>query len=541
MSAERLVAIIPAAGKPTNKILTHTNLPDTMLPINGKPVIGYILDDLLQRNITEAIIILNPEDEYTEKYVTKKFGSKLQLIVVSNPEYHRGIGYSLYIASELFSGETGALVYLGDTIYKGPLSFKDNFLVTTREYETSEKWCFVETIEDGRYRYVNKPKEYRGDGQVLSGLYFFKDGHVFRDALRNSLSDQQVLEIHHVLDRYPQPFNLVAAEQCYDCGNIENYYRAKIDFLRTRSFNTITYNDLYGTITKSGEKREKLEDEVNWYKNTPETLKIFSPRLVDYQIDREHVEYSLEYYGYQSLADYFIFNHFDIKVWVLIIERLFEILSLFKKYTTNLPFSCFDEIYRKKTLSRLETLRINPWWETNLTASTISINGNPYRGWPYYAVKLGAVTKELYDRSPMSFIHGDPCLSNILFDPHNRIMKFIDPRGSFGARSVYGDHHYDIAKLRHSFVSRYDFIVSDLFGIEESSNGFTFTTFHEPEHELIGNLFSQALVTHGYDADVIKWIEALLFLSMIPLHSDAPHRQKAMFITGIRLLNELPV
>ncbi len=538
METSRPIAIIPAAGKPTNKILTHTNLPDTMLPINGKPVIGYILDDLLARTINDAIIVLNQADTQTENYVVKKFGSKMSLQIVYNQAYERGLGYSIVSALEHIKTATNVLVYLGDTIYKGDLALDVDFLVTSPEYESSDKWCFVEQ-RGLAHTFINKPKDYTGDGLVLSGLYHFTDVAHFKQAATAAESRYHTIEISHILEQYTRPFQLVAANAWYDCGNIENFYRAKIDFLKTRSFNTVIYNDLYGSITKTGDKKEKLENEINWYKNIPEELKVFSPRLLDYSMTDDRVAYSLEYYGYQSLADYFIFNHFDEKVWRLLIDRLFDIIALFKKYPTRLPFAFFDEMYRHKTTERITTLRQDPYWDTLFAQPTITVNGSALLGWPHYEAGLRRLTERLYNESDMTFLHGDLCLSNILFDPNNRIFKFIDPRGSFGTTSVYGDIKYDIAKLRHSFNGRYDFIVSDLFTVEENNNGFTLTIFDETEHEHIATYFDIALEQHGYNLELVRTIEALLFLSMIPLHDDAPERQKAMFVTGLTLLNQI--
>ncbi len=540
MNNSRITAIIPAGGRPTNKILRHTNLPDTMLPINGKPVIGYILEDLLARGITRTIIAISPEDQYTEQYVTKKFGSKIKINIIRDTGPSRGLGHTISQALDQVDSLDQVLIYLGDTVYRGPLDFTEDFVVTSAEFENASQWCLIE--DNGKTQcYINKPKEYAGTGQALAGIYFFTDNSALKatSTLIDQTHDRH--ELHHTLDAYPKQFKLIPAEGWYDCGNIENYYRAKVDFLKIRSFNSVTYNDLYGSITKSSHKKSKLENEINWYKNIPHELKIFTPRLIDYSINEETASYSLEYYGYQSLADYFIFNHFDDKVWQLIIDRLFEILALFTKYTTELPFAFYDDIYRIKTLKRIETLTADPAWKERFESQTITINGQVYQGWPTYAQKLSSLVQYLYQNSAMTFLHGDLHPANILFDPHSRIFKFIDPRGSFGEPSIYGDHHYDIAKLRHSFSGRYDFIVSDLFEVKETEAGFIYNTFHEVEHENIATYFDTALVGAGYDPQVIKAIEALLFISMIPLHSDAPLRQKAMFITGITLLNSIDI
>jgi dTDP-glucose pyrophosphorylase len=511
-----------------------------MLPINGKPVIGYILEDLLSRGITRSVIALHDNDQHTENYVTKKFGSKLQLFIIRNESINRGLGHAIHRALEYVDDDSEILIYLGDTVYRGQLDFSEDFVVTSSEFDHASHWCIIE--DDGTTQcYVNKPKEYSGDGQALAGIYFFTDSNALKATTKKIDRSHERYELYHTLDAYPKNFKLIPAEGWYDCGNIENYYQAKVDFLKIRSFNSLVYNDLYGSITKSSPKKAKLEDEINWYKNIPHELKVFSPRLIDYTSTNNTSSYTLEYYGYQSLADYYIFNHFDEKVWQLIIDRLFEILDLFAKYTTDLPFAFYDEMYRLKTLQRIESLTQDPIWKDHFTATSITINDKKYSGWPIFAAKLPTLVQYLYDNSVMTFMHGDLHPANILFDPHSRIFKFIDPRGNFGESSVYGDHNYDIAKLRHSFSGRYDFIVSDLFEVAYTPSGFSYTTFHESEHEEISSYFDATLERSGYDLTIIKAIEALLFISMIPLHSDAPLRQQAMFVTGIQLLNSLDI
>ncbi len=174
---QNIIAIIPASGKPTNKIMNNSNLPDTMLPINGKPVIGYIIEDLLKRSIKKAAVILNKDDNYTEKYITKKFGSKCALIIIYNDNYERGLGYSICLTKSHISESEGTLIYLGDTIYKGPLKFDSDFLVVSKKYESTEKWCFIEK-EKNKLCFINKPQDYKSGGKILCGIYFFTDTKV---------------------------------------------------------------------------------------------------------------------------------------------------------------------------------------------------------------------------------------------------------------------------------------------------------------------------------------------------------------------------
>ena len=56
-------------------------------------------------------------------------------------------------------------------------------------------------------------------------------------------------------------------------------------------------------------------------------------------------------------------------------------------------------------------------------------------------------------------------------------------------------------------------------------------------HEKIKNLFYNYF--REDERIKIKFIQSLLFLSMIPLHKDKPKRQKVMLGVGIRILYEV--
>ena len=55
----------------------------------------------------------------------------------------------------------------------------------------------------------------------------------------------------------------------------------------------------------------------------------------------------------------------------------------------------------------------------------------------------------------LSYIHGDPQFNNILYDSNSDSILFIDPRGYFGDRNLYGIAEYDWAKLLFA-LSGYD-------------------------------------------------------------------------------------
>ena len=88
-----------------------------------------------------------------------------------------------------------------------------------------------------------------------------------------------------------------------------------------------------------------------------------------------------------------------------------------------------------------------------------------YRTSPRSGTQLAAEVDRLAENVQGCIVHGDLCLSNILYDLRSRICKLLDPRGSFGAAGIYGDPRYDVAKLYHSIYGLYDFITNDLFHV----------------------------------------------------------------------------
>ena len=139
-----------------------------------------------------------------------------------------------------------------------------------------------------------------------------------------------------------------------------------------------------------------------------------------------------------------------------------------------------------------------------------------------------------------SITHGDYCFSNILFDTMNFVFKLIDPRGRFLNSTIYGDPRYDIAKLRHSAVGLYDFIVLGFYNLrQKSDDAFEFKIFADTNKLVLQPYFDSLVVEYGFALHQVKVIEALLFLTMIPLHGDDIKRQKAFYITAIMKLNEV--
>ena len=534
--------LILTAGK-----IDYTRLPFGMhqsnatIPVNGKPVISWILDDLIRKKYKDIRIVVREENSRLKELLQKYYNKRILLDMVSlnNPtsiidSLHAGL-------SSLINSNEPIQVILGDTlIYDTFQSMQDTMFVA--EVKTSENWCVVNTNDKGEIRELLDKKQLPGNSfTAICGYYQFSDVRTLFDCVQKCIS-QGAKELSEVLLQYNEihPLRLKKADTWFDFGHLESFIQSKKSLLRPRHFNQLTIDPLINTITKVSEKSDKLADELNWYLLLPEKLKILTPRIITRDQEGNKVTITQEFYGYPSLSELFVYGDLSTSVWESIIDYLFQIHGLFRQYEKPAQKAFLTDIYKNKTQERIQQmLNQDEFWKEIWDKDVIYINGNQYKNIPTCLNKLSSEIEQLTNSNTFHIIHGDYCLSNILYDLNNQIVRLIDPRGSFGAKGIYGDARYDIAKLRHSFVGLYDYVVGDLFQINKTENGFDYELFEDDKNKHLALYTDKCIEANRYDLREIKLIEGLLFLSMIPYHSDYNERQHMMYVRSVKILNEL--
>ena len=128
--------------------------------------------------------------------------------------------------------------------------------------------------------------------------------------------------------------------------------------------------------------------------------------------------------------------------------------------------------------------------------------------------------------------------SNILFDSRTQRIKVIDPRAinNCGEFSLLGDQKYDLAKLTHSIIGLYDHIIAGRYQLISIDTAHVEIVFDIDKRIIdIQKIFMSSVFLENIVVKDILPLVILLFLSMLPLHSDRPDRQKAMLINALRL------
>lgn len=517
-----------------------------MVTVNGRPAIAWILEELVRQDTKAVTVVVREDDDALQLFLRRAFGRRIALTIVAAP---RGGTILNSLAAGLDAGAAAprTRVVLGDTLIRNAQDDGRSFVYCGRVSE-SHRWCIVEENADGRIAgYKDKAdtidlqSEMEPPFLALAGYYHFARTDVLRAELSECLQES-ANQMSDLLYAYNEkdPIYAVCTDDWIDFGHIDTLSEARHRLLQPRYFNQLKVNPTLNTIRKVSQRSQKLRDEIDWYRELPSDLKVLTPRLISVREDGDQVELVQEHYGYPSLAELYVFGEIHNEAWNSILERLLEIHGAFRAYKGALRRDEFASIYVDKTFQRLNEFEpIDPELVRLFDASELVINGRAYPGWRHYEAQLRLGAEELCDTAEATAIHGDFCFSNILYDLSHQIVRLIDPRGRFGRKGVYGDPRYDLAKLRHSVCGYYDYIVSDMFDLSVTERGVEFEVFATKAAPILASSFDRIVERRGLEAESIRLIEALLFLSMLPLHADHPSRQKAMYVTAVKRMAEV--
>ena len=543
MDSKDLRVLILSAGKIDTELeKIFGKIPSGLIPLNGKPVIFRIIDKLLDENIEKISITIGYKKEILKKIISEQYKNRCKLEFITT-EFQKPPGNSIKTAMT-FCPENKLLVILGDTLIDNNLNElidkERNFVITSQEFVDTKKWCVV--TKNGQKIDKIFDKEERNpndDYHALVGCYFFNDVNLLKIILKE-FENNEKLEISSIIKKLKSKENIVTelAEKWYDVGHLENYFSTKQFVLKTRYFNSLKFDDLGKNVIKTSENKEKLIDEINWYKIIPKDISELVPEVLESNVE-DSPFLKLEYIKHPPLSELWLYGDFPSDFWKKIIHDLFGIIQIFKKYNENVTKEEYYLIYFQKTVDRInELINNNKTFKEIFEKDFIFVNGKKLKNWSLMKDKIEQKIKTIYDEKDNCLIHGDLYFSNILYNSEINNYKLIDPRGKWG-NEIAGDIKYDIAKIRHSIVGSFDTITNGLYSAEyDKTDGIRLNVFEPIHHQIICEELDTNIKKY-WNLEIIKMIEGLLFISMLPLHKDNFERQLAFFSIGIKRLNEI--
>jgi hypothetical protein len=543
--AEKASLIIPSAKFVGIDLQNEFGpIPPVLVPIMGKIALHRVIESF-QNGKLQTYVGIQEGAELVESYLdffpdpfihlvkidsSESISDTIEIIIQSNPE----------ILNDPI------LINFADTLVNDfdPSLVGKDFIYYSKKDET-QRWTIFKKTATEQLDILDKTFVIDNSSwKAFTGLFGFTNTKKFFETLKKQNKTKKLDAFYNTVKDYFCCFSVSMreSEQWIDYGHIDNYYQARRQTINTRYFNNIKVSDVEGTITKSS-KNKKLLNEIKWYLSIPKELRYYIPTIFDYSMDYIEPFIEIELYSYPSLDDCFVYSNFDLDSWDKIFRKIFSIIKIASKYTFNDDFMKEDlrSIYYNKTLDRLNDF-LNSSKFSIYKYKNIYLNGKKLISLFKLMNSLESLIDRfcLYDVNKFQIIHGDLCFNNILYDRKNGIVKLIDPRGEFGRLHIYGDVYYDIAKISHSVLGLYDFIIFNQYQITENNELNYILKFRYSEyHELIGKIFIKHVNLNQFDLNRIKFIEALLFLSMIPYHKDYPDKQKVMLLRGLEIITDL--
>ena len=167
---------------------------------------------------------------------------------------------------------------------------------------------------------------------------------------------------------------------------------------------------------------------------------------------------------------------------------------------------------------------------------TIIINGQKCLHFSIIWPQIKNIILKKYINFELSLIHGDFCLANILNNPQDGKLVFIDPRGSYHLRGCFGDKAYDYAKLLHSVHGNYEQIIYDDYDFRIfRKNVIEFNFVYDFSN--LNNVLEKTIDPLLFEKS--KLIEGLLFISMCSRHYENEEHQFIMYCQGLLILNQI--
>jgi glucose-1-phosphate thymidylyltransferase len=185
-------AVIPLAGKGT-RLRPHTHhTPKPLLKVAGKPVLAYILDDLVELGVEEVVFVVGHLREAVEEWIRAEYPSLNGHYVLQAVQ--DGTAGAIALAEPYIDEEV--LIIFADAVLEvdygatKTLGAEYDAVIWAKEVEDYQRYGVIVTNEDGTMaRIVEKPSEPVSKLANI-GLYYVRDHELLFEGIHHTLASE---------------------------------------------------------------------------------------------------------------------------------------------------------------------------------------------------------------------------------------------------------------------------------------------------------------------------------------------------------------
>ncbi len=237
-------AVIPVAGAGTKlRPLTYTQ-PKPLIPVAGKPIISFIIDQLVAIGIRDFVFIIGYLGEKIRNYVETAYPDLNKEYVTQ--EQRQGSGHAIWMAKELFDQEDEIFIFFGDTI----IDVDFNKIVNSsfsclgiQQVNDPREYGVVEIDEDGfAVKLIEKPKIPKSN-MAMVGFYKISEVKALVEALnfviKNNIRTNGEFPLTDALMQMVNngvQIGTMSVNNWYNCGKYEVLLRTNALLLERGGF-----------------------------------------------------------------------------------------------------------------------------------------------------------------------------------------------------------------------------------------------------------------------------------------------------------------
>ena len=221
--------IIPVAGAGT-MLRPHTyTQPKALIPVAGKPILGFIIDRLVEQGLNDFIFVVGYLGDKIKSYIQEDYPD----IKAAFPLQAKrdGLGHTIWTAKDLVAEGEEVLIYLGDTIIEADLKGvveSDYSCVGLKKVDDPTQFGVAAVNEEGFLSSAVEKPRFPKSNLALVGVYKIKESKLLFDFLEKQIENEernageiQLTDALMSLIQKGVEIKSFRVDNWYDCGKAE--------------------------------------------------------------------------------------------------------------------------------------------------------------------------------------------------------------------------------------------------------------------------------------------------------------------------------
>ena len=221
--------IIPVAGAGTRlRPLTYTQ-PKALIPVAGKPIISYIIDQLVEKGVNDFVFVIGYLGEKIKNYIDATYPELSKEFIIQENRW--GSAHAIWLAREYWQDSEEVIIFFGDVILDFNLQFvldSPHSILAIKKVKDPRDFGVVELDEDGKVtKVIEKPKIPKSD-MAMVGFYKIREVKHFVKSLEfviksNKRNDNEFPLTDSLMNMIEEgiEFKTLIVDNWYNCGKKE--------------------------------------------------------------------------------------------------------------------------------------------------------------------------------------------------------------------------------------------------------------------------------------------------------------------------------